>query len=525
MSDKNKDQDPAQDGERSSQKDASNKEALEEEKLLLETEILRFKKRLERRKFVEEIKDLKNKPSREKRTARIALTAAVLSAITSLVVAGATVFIALRVQEITDRQKLSDAYASLLRDLGSTNVSARAGAVIGLTNFAINDKDKSKQTVTILVTQLTSEKDSRVLGVLIPSVASLGSVALDDVVRANRDAYQKFRAGVFNFLALNLQPFNKYENIPTAVRAERLSQEGYDAFQKILPAITSSLDTDLLTQSEKQILMDTFHQYDFRFGSKLVAHAEWVSCQHLYLKAIVDASSQKSTSTEDRRKESNMFIEEVGGYARGLYTTSITLGRLIGSYGSPAETDLDSVAVYFADFKHPMLSRLNLRGAYIAGKLGDADLTGADLSGANLQYAQFGKTNLSYATLDDTNFPTVTKGMLKDSDFTGADWWNAAAVKADNSAELKQIVIRLNIKGSVEQATVEERSNCPSDESRSPISTVQNQIADSEQSEYTISLCPQSLLDTRKSFEQKFPRSANEPKREEWFSRKVTKLY
>lgn len=487
---------------------------------------------LERRKLKEEIKDLTNKPSSEKRTARISLTAALLSAITPLVVAGATILITVQVQHLTNLQKKSDAFASLMKDLGSKNVSARAGAVIGLTKVAVTDEDRSKQTVTILVTQLTSETDSRVLGILIPSVESLGPLVLDDLTRANRNAYQKFRIKVFDFLTLNLRHFNEYENIKPELRAGTLLDEGSNAYQKILPLITGALDTDLLSPSEKAMLMNTFGVPDFRFDSELVARAEWLSCKPLYLKAVIDPVRPSSTISEADLNERNIVLKEIGNYARSLYVTSIVLGRLIASFSPSANTNLSSVAIYFAELNHhAILEGLNLQGAYIAGDLSDANLAGAKLSGANLQYAKIDNANLSYATLNDTMLPTLVQSP-KFPNLTGADWWNAAAIKADNSTpDLLQIVTsvtivtRMEIKAHQKSVSIRESSNCRAATFTAAEIGINTAAANTELSDFTISLCQQygDLLRIRKDLERNFPRIENERERTEWLRQESKK--
>jgi hypothetical protein len=106
--------------------------ALEQEKLLLEIEFLKTQAGLEYEKLAEEIQQLKDAPRRDRRTLVLGIGTATLSAITTLVVAFVGGYISLQVERITDRQKSAEAYGALLQNLGSSNVPARSGAVVGL---------------------------------------------------------------------------------------------------------------------------------------------------------------------------------------------------------------------------------------------------------------------------------------------------------------------------------------------------------------------------------------------------------
>jgi hypothetical protein len=159
---------PSRPRERSSQNKDETQTALEQRKLRLETEMLEFRHELEKKKLELEIEELADARRRSDRSAKLTVATAVTSAVTTALIAALTGYITWTVAQFTDRQRSAESYASLLKDLGSaTNVPARAGAVVGLTRFAASgDTDRSQQTVTILVTQLSEETDPRVLRTL-----------------------------------------------------------------------------------------------------------------------------------------------------------------------------------------------------------------------------------------------------------------------------------------------------------------------------------------------------------------------
>ncbi|MFT4510225.1 hypothetical protein [Caballeronia sp. 15711] len=251
MSEPNRKNDPQSHESAQVNRVASEKQELELKKLNLETAILEFREQLEKEKLIEEIAALRGAPRRERRASRLSLTSAILSVITTLTVAAATTFISWQVQKLTDRQKQADTYASLLKDLGSENVPARAGAVVGLTNFALQDDERSKQTVVILVTQLTIEHDKRVIEPLISEITSLGLVALDGVIRENRNAFEEYKK-LSNMLAASaLKPIFIYRKYQPGSRGQELKGDAYEGFIQIQKSqINQEIDLDLLNALE-----------------------------------------------------------------------------------------------------------------------------------------------------------------------------------------------------------------------------------------------------------------------------------
>jgi hypothetical protein len=215
---------------------------------------------LEEEKLTAEIRELQEAPRRAWRALLLSVGTAASAAITTLIVALVGGYITLQVQHFADRQKNAEIYANLLQNLGSTNVPARAGAVVGLTKFAIEDPDRSAQTITILVTQLGFEEDTRVLRVLIPGIVSIGQTALDEVVRANRSGYKKYVSTVQSFVTAKINPLKYYSELPNGKRGKAVKSDASAVFEDAEEIIGAKLDVDLLTSSEEDI---TNNQYRF----------------------------------------------------------------------------------------------------------------------------------------------------------------------------------------------------------------------------------------------------------------------
>ena len=498
--------------------------ALERHKLQLETEILESRISMEQEKLALEIQELREAPKRTRHTMQLSAAAAVLASITTIVVAVASGYITWQVQSFANRQKESDTYALLLQNLGSTNAPARAGAVVGLTRFAIEDRERSRQTVTILITQLTSESDSRVLRLLIPALVSIGPPALDEVLRANRAAYQKYRREVQRFIASSLHPLSLYAKKTNGRRGEAMRSDASSNFYIVASVISPAIDTDLLTdaEAESEVLgephhfdkLDPFYRVaagaDNNFGLA-ESLLEWVPAR-----AEIDG---------DKEWFSN-FLEEGPIYARNLYVTSLVVGRMISALsGRLNGQDLRSVAVLFADFNGKSLAGAHLEWAFISGNANRADFTGASLGSSNLSGMNFATTNLSFTSLGGATLPRTLSAKfwkinyLGNSNLTGADWWNSANVRYDSTAG---VTVLLDSTGASKEADF----TCPLDEARpftrfdkqgKEITARVNDVRD-KRIEFSVNFCPQTEEPQAEAsnFEAAFPRRLNEQKHVNW---------
>lgn len=512
---------------------------LEHRKLVLETGILESKSRLEQEKLTLEIGELQEAPKRARRTMFLSAAAAVLASITTLVVAVAGAYITWQLQGLANRQKEADVYATLLQNLGSANVPARAGAVVGLTHFATEDPDRSRQTITILVTQLTSETDSRVLRILIPALVSIGQPALDETVRAHRDAYQKYEQGVRRFVASNLPPLSEYGEKANGSRGALMRYDAELAYEKLYQHISTGIDTDLLTRSEAATVSIGVHWH----GAKLLEPFYRVSAgadEPFGLAGQTFYYFQTGPFDESKETKYEKFLKDAPTYARNLYVTSLVVGRMIDALsGQLNGRDLSTVAVLFADLRGKSLAGADLRGAFLEGDATGADFTGALLQGANLSNMTFASTNLSFTSLDGATMPNTPYGpvgsrdwkhnsYLGNSDFVGANWWDSANMPASRNIygaypHIVGIFVEV-LNGPEGKATgLSALSDCADDEFSTkpgkPVKPTNHRARATQVSmRFTIIFCPprEQLEEESLIFEDAFPRKENEQKRVDW---------
>jgi hypothetical protein len=330
----------------------SAKESLEQQKLLLETSILQFRSKLEEEKLACEIRELQEAPRRARRTMLLSVATAALTAITTLIVASVGGYITLQVQRFADRQKSAETYGNLLENLGSTNVPARAGAVVGLVKFAVEDNDRSTQTITILVTQLAFEEDTRVLRVLIPGIVSIGQPALDEVLRTNRTAHKKYVNNVRALVAKNIGTLKHYSELANGKRGKAVQTDAFEVFSGIEEAISAKLDIDLLSNSEEA----TFQKNNFYFRTEKplnqllfrIAAGEDETFGLMSTFFLGVRTDQDTNIDQDKRKK---LIGQIAEEALTLFNSSIVLDRLIRSMsGKLQKQNLESVALIFADW-------------------------------------------------------------------------------------------------------------------------------------------------------------------------------
>ena len=100
--------------------------ALEQRKLRLETEILEFRHELEKQKLELEIEELGNARRRSDRSAKLTLATAVMSAVTTALIAALTGYMTWTAAQFTDRQRSAENYTSLLKDLDPRQMSPLA---------------------------------------------------------------------------------------------------------------------------------------------------------------------------------------------------------------------------------------------------------------------------------------------------------------------------------------------------------------------------------------------------------------
>jgi len=471
---------------------------LAREKLQLETQILRFRSKLEEEKLRTEIRELHDAPRRTRRTTLLSVGTTALTAATTLMVALVGGFITLQVQGFADRQKRSEEYSNLLTNLGSSNVSTRAGAVVGLVRSAVEDRDRSNQTITILVTQLGSEEDARVLQILIPGIVSIGRPALNEVVRANRIARKKYVRDVQALVAGAVKPPEYYTKLPNGQRGSTLVADARRAFLAASENVTAKLNTDLLDDGEDKaiatvarelngigeylpsILMDIAYGDELNFGLMQVLRYRLPSTKR------DDAALTKEALT--------------------LFNTSIALGRLIRTLsGSLKNEHLEDTAILVVNFRDVSLEGAHLQGAFIAGDATGSNMTGANLRNARVAELVLEEANLSFADLAGALIsPSVVhRHHYASIKLTGANWWDTK--DAITASWIQGIAIGLSDDHSLRYVSIGAFCGDGEESSR-----------EGDTTRFTVLYCPLQVEAARRQLENMFPRQENEQARKEW---------
>lgn len=480
---------------------AAREAALARRKLELEIANLESRQALDAQKLALEIGELQAAPARARRTAILGVTTAFLTALTTLTVAGLGGYITWQVQQQADHQRKADSYATLLTNLGSTNVVSRAGAVVGLTPYAVPDSEQSAQTITILVTQLAQESDPTVLRVLMPALVSIGEPALDDVVRANRTAYSDYLTTARAVVIAGMRPFDYYATLPNGSRGQAILDDAALSFTAQIgsllpPALNARL---LLTTNENSIigvspefaLLQAAAGNDGTFGLAINSF---------------DALPRLEQPTPANL---DVMVRRTLDQARSVFNTGTVLGRLIAAHSNELiKPDLTLVALLSAD-----LRSVSLRGAYFFHSFIAANATAADFTGATFELANLSDTTLAYSNMSYTSLVGAllpTNRDLYNTKWTGADWW-------DVPAEGFGFIFRgVSGRGYI----VEDSIPCPTNEMSEdtlvkPFDLIQTELHGTR---FSIVYC--GLPDANKAgFEEAFPRAENEKLRADWIAR------
>ncbi|HTD38825.1 MAG TPA: hypothetical protein VK669_15045 [Candidatus Limnocylindrales bacterium] len=403
-------------------------------KLRLEVEALEATTGLQREKLAEEILDMR----RSSRRSRLAL---LVSAATPILVGFLSVYVAIKTQTYSQEQHDADSFARLVQQLGSMSAPARAGAVVGLSNF-VKGSEYAPQTTTILITQLAAEDDPRVLRVLIPSIASIGPPALAQVVRENRKATFDFVRASRRYVAVGMPRPEHFRSVPLRRRLDVARLIAYERYSELDEDLQSVVDPTLATRWEVAELQDAvirlhiLTSYDtartadenaFSRAFRFIAAGEdgtfdWLSMA-FESKPPWTTGPQQSFGTTQHIKADAMKS------ARSLFVTSLVIERVLAGRSEPfGYLDWRGVALLAANLDGVSFADADLSDAFIEGTARDADFTGATLSRARL-HLDLRRSKLAYTALDYATLPDISDGSNSDlaaADLTGANWWDAS---------------------------------------------------------------------------------------------------
>ncbi|HEX4862104.1 MAG TPA: hypothetical protein VFV07_12770, partial [Rhizomicrobium sp.] len=364
---------------------------------------------------------------------------AALSAITSLTVAYSSYHLNSVTQKAADESHRQDTYAKLIADLGSENAEARVGAAVGLGPYARDDAERRDQTVAILTTLLTTEKNSQVLQALISSLVEAGAPAIDRVAEANRYARQQYVSDTSAIVFSHMDKFYSY--VQTALKTKpdgspavsgddigtRFTGDARDRFNRfVYPQIEEQIDFSLLTERERQALTATrnrggeadnspaavLHDSLFSLASGLLGDFDQVEAGFDELNSI----SVVTQATELARDAKRLPDE-----ARAVYLTGIVLARLMAANPAAMEKkNLRGIVLIGANLRLVHAKGLNLERAFIVGDADSADLSEEDLMAANLAYLDLFNADFTQSLLTAAILPNGPS--IANANFTDANW-------------------------------------------------------------------------------------------------------
>jgi Pentapeptide repeats (8 copies) len=360
-----------------------------------------------------------------------------VSALTPLVVGALALYAGVTAQRLGDRQHDADIYARLVQDLGSPNPAARAGAIVGLADFAKSGQPHASQTTTMLVTQLETESDSRVLRVLVPAVASIGTPTLAQVVRENRTASLHFRRAAHAYVKLLMPSVDVLRPYPLRSRIAIIQLATYRSYSTLDDSLQDALDTNLMTGGEQTALEATALRLRFvtalnpnrsQAENDLSRFLRFIAAgndeTYGYIDSLFDVSPVASGGRE-RAVAIARARADATRSGRSLFVSSLVIERLVLAKGTPlAEADWQGVVLPAIYLDGLSLRDAKLNNSFLGGSARDADFSGADLSGATLSL-DLHRANLSYATLDDAEVSDFADAYVRSANYTGANWWNS----------------------------------------------------------------------------------------------------
>jgi uncharacterized protein YjbI with pentapeptide repeats len=450
---------------------------------------------------------------------------------TPLAIAGLGYFISQAAQGVENQRHDADIYARLVQDLGSGNAPARAGAVVGLVKFARSDPARSAQTTILLVTQLTMESDSRVLRVMVPSIASIGEAALPEVILENRSASLLWTRSIRRYMMLSMPTLEAFVSIPLRERLDDFVATADNRYAALAEPLSGYLDDGLLDDTEQEALQALDGVGITSLGEGALSDAQNKLLHELRLLAEGSDRTFGALDTRfseiprrlsafqraGRERERTKRATDALHAARSIFVTSVVLERLLRSVTPRTDMDLRNIVLMSATFDGRSFSGTNFAGAFLAGSARGANLSGADLSASRV-LLNLEDADLSYASVDGAVLPDVAyangwhETYLRSANLTGISWWDAQNVKAPDA-------VAVGFESDGRRCLYYARSI-------TQLTTLQNgrsAVDRASTHRWFIALVPTAQASaaglTKRRFEQAFPRKINELKRNRWLAR------
>ena len=429
-------------------------------------------------------------------------------------------------------------FSNLLENLGSNNLPARTGAIIGLARFADESNSlRSDQTIRILITTLLTETDSMVLNAAVDAVPTLNRAVVNELAKANREAAWRFLTRSIEAVSAQMNSLDHYTSLPHGERGSQIQDDAESAYDRAFKSAARSIDTSYLTPEESMAMSSMYGSgcgcSGGPFHERLKEFAAGINSDfQLSRNLFRDLGGKTSDSTE----------EEIKASMRALLATTIALSRAIKlNSGNFAEFNLAGIVLLAGDLNGVSFEGTDLRQAYIAGTADNVYFSEANLDEARLGNLRTTRANFSFASLSGMEFPHRRGWSVGETneyymfDFTGANWWDSIEVtqSQEGSYWSTQAVTIARPNGETDSgmpsATAE--SGCPNPERDVRFTGIVPNGIEGEYEERTfdgllISFCPGGdvLSEQEASIQELFPREANETVRNNWFRTKCASV-
>jgi uncharacterized protein YjbI with pentapeptide repeats len=389
----------------------------------------------EREKLLLEVKELRESPKRFRQQTHVGYATAIVSALTTILVASFGGYLSYQASQSQGSQHRDDLYEKLVSNLGSENGPTRAGAIAGLQQFVDNPTDeRARQTIAILATQLSKEKDEVVLHILIPSLVHLGSRVIYQIIEQNLDARHQFTSLIRSIVRTRAKSARNYLKLPFAARAKVILDEQVDIMDESLSSLEKEVDTDLPANPDLNNFPDGPRLIMAPNGSRRL-HFNWVGDSStlgtfLYRMAFGETQLEAIESEmisqygrfdvgdrSDMPTDVDIALSKAATEVRILYLTSEVIDSIIRT--TSVRASLNGVALYAVSWPGLNLDNIDLSGAIISGNAKGATFRSADLASADLQHLQIDQANFALANLNRTDLPTISNAQFDNANLIG----------------------------------------------------------------------------------------------------------
>lgn len=354
-----------------------------------------------------EIEDLREGPRRARTAAVLSMISAVLSVVTTILVAGGGWFLSVQLDQRSRGDRIADTYQRLMDRLGSRNDATRVDAVLELKPYlmgAYGDEDRSQQTIRILLSKLKNDNNPEVLASVIEDVEGAGQSAIPSVRKENSES--------------------------TYALSAQIAQYGRQHTRFICPGRRADASANQLNNKNEDAVVGAMYDALAPFGANPGEEVgTWVS---LHYPGDIDCSTsvprrKRPPSANAGGRETRLPPAPIPSQAlmRDVVATSRILATILpGAHPATMTQDWSTVSLIGMHWAGSDLTGIDLRGSYVDGDAQGARFDGAHLEGATLLFLGLRDASLRGAHLAGTVLSANGLAYSKPH-LDGADWWNA----------------------------------------------------------------------------------------------------